>query len=159
LSIREKLTMYNRGRRSELVPYLETVLKSPRLGRLREDKVMKNLVIKLSVLGGLVAALFLQSPTCQAQEFNGAATEQETARAIGHYTRARSLLLAALREFDAGTRVAELPTLIDPSGWRGTVAERAHELERVLDPQPRVTSGGVSFSPDRRLLAEEERPK
>jgi len=66
--------MYNRGRRSELVPYLETVLKSPRLGRLREDKVMKNLVIKLSVLGGLVAALFLQSPTCQAQEFNGAAT-------------------------------------------------------------------------------------
>jgi hypothetical protein len=120
---------------------------------------MNHLIIKLSALGGLVAALFLQPPTCQAQEFNGAATEQETARAVGHYTRARSLLLAALREFDAGTRVAELPTLIDPTGWRETVAERAHELERVLDPQPRITSGGASFSPDRRLLAEEGRPK
>jgi hypothetical protein len=120
---------------------------------------MKHPIIKLSVLGGLGASLLLHPPTCQAQEFNGAATEQETARAVGHYTRARSLLLAALREFDAGTRVAELPTLIDPTGWRETVSERAHELERVLDPQPRVTSGGVSFSPDRRLLAEEERTR
>ncbi len=151
--------MYNRGRRSEQLQPLEGILKSQRLIGLREESAMKHLVIKFSVVGGLVAAQFFHSPTCQSQEFNGAATEQETARAIGHYTRARSLLLAALREFDAGTRVAELPTLIDPSGWRETVSERASELERVLDPQPRVTSGGVSFSPDRRLLAEEERSK
>jgi len=120
---------------------------------------MKRVFTNSIIIGAIVTGLTGQGQLAVAQEFNGAATEQETARAIGHYTRARSLLLAALREFDAGTRVAELPTLIDPPGWRATISDRARELERVLDPQPRVTSGGVSFSPDRRLLAEENKKR
>lgn len=103
------------------------------------------------------AALF--GPVALAQEFNGQASEQQSARAIGHYARARSLLIAALREFDIGMKVAEPSTLFDPSGWRDSIAQRATELERVLDPQPRSTSDGVKFSPDRRLLAEQTRPQ
>lgn len=94
-----------------------------------------------------------------AQEFHGQASDQQSARAIGHYARARSLLIAAIREFDVGMKVAEPSTLLDPSGWRDSIAQRASELERVLDPQPRSTSSGVKFSPDRRLLAEEARPQ
>lgn len=109
-------------------------------------------VLAVSLAGGL-------GQTAEAQEFNGPASEQEAARAIGHYARARSLLIAALREFDIGRRVAEPSTLLDPAEWRDSIANRASELERVLDPQPRSTSKGVTFSPDRRLLAEQTRTR
>lgn len=112
-----------------------------------------------SVLALAVSLTTIVGRVALAQEFNGQASEQQSARAIGHYARARSLLIAALREFDIGMKVAEPSTLFDPSGWRESIAKRATELERVLDPQPRSTSNGVKFSPDRRLLAEETRPR
>jgi hypothetical protein len=91
-----------------------------------------------------------------AQDFQGGASQQESARAVGHYARARSLLVAAIAEFDAGVRIAEPSTLIDPRGWREALADRVREIERVLDPQPRSGAEGLKFSPDRRLLAEQE---
>mgnify|MGYP006275652259 CR=1 FL=1 len=91
-----------------------------------------------------------------AQDFQGGASQQESARAVGHYARARSLLVAAIAEFDAGVRIAEPSTLIDPRGWREALADRVREIERVLDPQPRSGAEGLKFSPDRRLLAEQD---
>jgi hypothetical protein len=80
------------------------------------------------------------------------ATGERLAMAIGHFARARSLLLAAMREFDAGYQLADPGALLDSAKWRATLARRSEELERVLDPQPRVSQGGVRYNPDTRLL-------
>lgn len=79
---------------------------------------------------------------------------EQLANAVGHYARARSLIQAAIREFDKGYRLANPESLFDPHEWRHTLLDRAEELERVLDPQPRVTRGGVRFDPDPRLLSD-----
>jgi hypothetical protein len=74
--------------------------------------------------------------------------------AVAHYGRARMYLLAAIREFDKGMKSANAETLLDTSKFRTTLVNRASELERVLDPQPRVSNSGVTFSPDPRLIGE-----
>lgn len=79
-------------------------------------------------------------------------SRERLAMAIGHYARARSLLLAAIREFDAGYQLADPSGLIDSQKWRATVVRRGQELEKVLDPQPRISSGGVRYNPDSRLI-------
>jgi hypothetical protein len=82
---------------------------------------------------------------------------ERLAEAIGHYARARSLILAAIREFDAGKKVASPDVIIDSAEWRSSLIDRATELERILDPQPKLTSGGVRYNPDTRLLGEATR--
>ena len=87
----------------------------------------------------------------------GQASPEIMAEASGHYARSRSLLIAAIREFDAGRRIAKPDDLLDPAKWRNTLADRAEDLERLLDPQPRVTEGGIKYSADPRLLPEARR--
>lgn len=82
---------------------------------------------------------------------------ERLAAAVGHYARARSLLLAAIREFDSGKKLATPDVLLDSAEWRSSLIDRATELERVLDPQPRITTGGVRYQPDTRLLGGAER--
>jgi len=82
---------------------------------------------------------------------------EKLAEAVGHYARARSLLLAAIREFDSGKRIATPDVLIDSAEWRAALIDRATELEKVLDPQPKLTNGGVRYNPDTRLLSEANR--
>jgi hypothetical protein len=74
--------------------------------------------------------------------------------AIGHYARARSLLIAAIREFDRGMGKADASPLLDVEEWRGNLITRAQELEKVLDPQPRSSRAGVKYEADPRLLGE-----
>ena len=81
--------------------------------------------------------------------------DQETAvEAVAHYARARALLIAALNEFDTARKIARPDELLDPVKWRNTLIDRAEDLERVLDPQPKATRGGIKFSADPRLLPE-----
>ncbi|RMG44037.1 MAG: hypothetical protein D6719_02645 [Candidatus Dadabacteria bacterium] len=75
----------------------------------------------------------------------------ELAAAVGHYARARSLLLAAVREFDRGMQMADPQALLNTKEWRTTLIDRAHDLEKILDPQPVITEKGVRFEPDPRL--------
>ena len=82
------------------------------------------------------------------------ASGEKLANAVGHYARARSLLIAAVNEFDKGYKIANPDAILDSKAWRGTLIDRAEELQKVLDPQPRVTRGGVKFSADPRLLNE-----
>lgn len=82
------------------------------------------------------------------------ATGAELSSAIGHYARARSLLIAAVREFDQGLQSANPDILIDSKEWRNSVLDRAEDLEKVLAPQPATTERGVHFNPDSRLLGE-----
>lgn len=72
--------------------------------------------------------------------------------AAGHLARSRSLLIAALNEFDAGAAKADPSSLIDTGAFREGIKSRARELDRVLDPQARESETGVKFSADTRLL-------
>ena len=78
--------------------------------------------------------------------------DEEMAAAVGHYARARSLLIAALNEFDSGMKIANPDSILDSRNFRSGLIDRAEELERILDPQPRATKGGVKYSADPRLL-------
>ena len=80
------------------------------------------------------------------------AQNEDMAVAVGHYARSRSLLIAALNEFDSGMKLANPDSLLDSKRFRAGIIDRAEELERILDPQPRATKGGVKYSADPRLL-------
>lgn len=82
------------------------------------------------------------------------ASGEKLAAATGHFARARSLLIEAVREFDQGSKIANPDILVSSRDWRSAVIDRIEELERVLDPQPRVSKGGVRYNPDTRLLRE-----
>ena len=105
----------------------------------------------------VVCLLAVSSSQCWAESepvtLQKASGETLTA-AVGHFARARSLLLAAVREFDLGLARVNPDALLDSTKWRNTLMERAKEMERVLDPQPRATKGGVRYEPDNRLLSE-----
>lgn len=72
--------------------------------------------------------------------------------ATGYYGRSRALLISAIREFDKALKLSKPDALFDSAEWRQSILDRVEELERVLDPQPRVTKDGVRFDPDSRLL-------
>ncbi len=84
----------------------------------------------------------------------GEANQETTAEAVAHYARSRALLISALHEFDTARKIARPDELLDPTKWRNTLIDRAEDLERVLDPQPKATKGGIKFSADPRLLPE-----
>jgi hypothetical protein len=87
----------------------------------------------------------------------GGARPEVAAEAVAHYARSRALLVSALHEFDKGRKLARPDELIDSTKWRNTLIDRAEDLERVLDPQPRATRGGIKFEADSRLLPEAKR--
>ena len=82
---------------------------------------------------------------------------EKLAQATGHFARARSLLIAALAEFDKGTELANPDALFSSAEWRTSVTARAREIEHILAPQPRETTGGIKFQADPRLLGEAKR--
>lgn len=85
------------------------------------------------------------------------ATGEELSIAVGHYAKARSLLLAAIQEFDSGYKLADPKVILDVKEWRNGVIDRAQALESLLDPQPRVSRKGMKYRADRRLLNEANR--
>ena len=84
----------------------------------------------------------------------GSARPEVAAEAVAHYARSRALLISAIHEFDKARKLAKPDELLDSTKWRNTLVDRAEDLERVLDPQPRVTKGGIKFEADSRLLPE-----
>jgi hypothetical protein len=74
--------------------------------------------------------------------------------AVGHYNRSRSLIIAAINEFDRGYKVANPDMLIDSAKLRQCLLDAAAELEKVTSPQGRETKGGVKYDADSRLLNE-----
>lgn len=95
------------------------------------------------------------APLALAESVNlGQASQEEAAEAVAHYARSRALLIASINEFDKARKIAKPDELLDSSKWRNTLIDRAEDLERVLDPQPKATKGGIKFSADPRLLPE-----
>ncbi len=94
-------------------------------------------------LGALLVALLSTSTvTAQSQDY---ASADSIASASGHYARARAMLVEALAEFDQATKIASPDMLLDTEEWRLSVISRTEDLNRLLDPQPRVSRDGVRF--------------
>jgi hypothetical protein len=72
--------------------------------------------------------------------------------AKGHYARSKALLIEAIREFDMGARRAKPDAVLNSKEWRASLVNRAEELDRFLDPQPRISGTGVKFKAEGALI-------
>lgn len=120
---------------------------------------MKTL-IKNTLKAALFSTIFLSLPVL-AEEEKGpnldAVSTEVKGTAVGYYARSRSLIIAAINEFDRGYKTANSDQLIDSAKLRANLIEAAQELEKVLDPQSRETRGGIKYEADPRLLNEANR--
>ncbi len=99
----------------------------------------------------LISGLLLCS-NCFAEHDLVSASPQELARGVGHFEKAHSLLIAAIREYDQGYKIVSTDKVLDSASWRGTILEKAKELEVVLAPKAREIKVGSRFNADPRLL-------
>ena len=66
-------------------------------------------------------------------------------------------MISALREFDKGTEVVDPDALIDAAEFRSKILDHIQALDRLIDPQPRASEGGVRFEPAPELLGAEKK--
>lgn len=66
-------------------------------------------------------------------------------KGMAHFTRARSLLIAAVREFDAAVRTVDPSVVLDPIDWRLKVLQQAKDIEVVLSPEARRDDHSVAI--------------
>ncbi len=118
----------------------------------------------LANVSRLAAGVFIACAIAQSYSYAEArssslsnAEPAQAAEAVAHYARSRALIVSAINEFDKARKLAKPDELIDSTRWRNTLIDRAEDLERVLDPQPRATKGGLKFEADSRLLPEAKR--
>lgn len=74
-----------------------------------------------------------------------------------HFTRAKMLMLQALREFDAGVKANPQAGSINSDTWRRTVVNSAQELDRLISPKARESRSGARFEAMPQLLSESKR--
>lgn len=110
--------------------------------------VCRSLIISSALLLFMSGSAAAEARAVGVERADGA----RLASAVGHFARSRSLLIAALQEFDKGNAMVDPSAMLDAKEWRHSLIDRANDLERVLDPQPRATRSGVKFSPDSRLI-------
>jgi len=99
-------------------------------------------------LGGLsltTTAIADEAQFASARSASEYAGPERTQAAIGHYSRARTLLVEAMREFEAGRQIARPDLVLNAETWKAGVTARAEELGHIIAPQARETSGGVRF--------------
>lgn len=128
-------------------------------------KVSKGLemiqVVKQSMAGvgkvlcaaSLAAMIVLMPEAASSQDY---ASPERTRGAVGYYARARTMLVEALAEFEQGRKLARPDVLIDSEEWRLTLISLTEQLNRVIDPQPRVTQQGVIFRGNPRMIRREK---
>jgi hypothetical protein len=80
-------------------------------------------------------------------------------RATAHYARSRSLILAAIDEFDKARRLADPSLLLNGDQWRASLVDKAKQMERVIAPRAREADAGVALPGDSRLLGSDNKIK
>jgi hypothetical protein len=65
-------------------------------------------------------------------------------------------MVEALAEFEQGRKYAQPDLLLDTEEWRLTTITLTEQLNRVIDPKPRVTKDGVIFRANPRLVRREK---
>lgn len=83
------------------------------------------------------------------------ASKERREAALAHYSRARSMLLESLAEFERARDIARPDLIIDSEAWRNTLVSRARELDRVLEPQARASASGARLDSAPSLTREE----
>ena len=122
------------------------------MGGWRKDAA-KTLFCGVVAVTCQVTAFGIFASDAQAQQQY--ASKNRTNAALGHYARARAMLVEALAEFEQGRKYARPDMLLDPEEWRLSVVSRTEELNRVIDPRPRVTRAGVQFRANKMLIRRE----
>lgn len=106
-------------------------------------------ILKIVLLSGFIWSAFADSQVTIEK-----ANQKQLSTSVGHYARARRLLIEAIREFDSGVKIADPSSLLDATQWKNTLIDRAEDLDRILSPQPRLSNDGVQYPSDTRLLEE-----
>lgn len=110
--------------------------------------------VALTFLVGYVDFVYADQPPIQQDSIRNLPLQgPQVSVAIGHYARARTYLIEALREFDKGKKISDPSPLLDTIDWRASVIEKAKDLEIILDPQGRETEGGVKYDAAPGLLS------
>jgi len=78
-------------------------------------------------------------------------------KSVAHFTRAKILMIQALREFDAGVKANPQAASIKSDTWRRTVANSAEELDRGIVPKARESRSAARFEALPPLLSESKR--
>jgi hypothetical protein len=73
-------------------------------------------------------------------------------RAVAHFERARSLIAAAIEEFNSGASIADPSAILNPQELRASLAKATSQLESVISPRPRKAVIGIKMKADPRLL-------
>lgn len=98
--------------------------------------------------------LFLMLPSAYAQNARYA-SEQRANAAITYYSRARTMLVEALSEYEQGRRYAQPNMLHDPEEFRLALISLTEELNRLVDPHVRITRDGVRVKANPRMIRRE----
>lgn len=110
-------------------------------------------ITALALLSVVYACLSVNHAYAEAQQY--ASKPRQTA-AIGHYARARAMMVEALAEFEQGRKAARPDLLIDSEEFRLRLISLTEELNRVIDPKPRVSRDGVVFRGNPRMIRREQ---
>jgi len=112
-----------------------------------KKKFLSDVTLSLLLLSiGYVATAYADNaPAKNKSPLPKPLTVEGLSAANGHFSRARSYLIEALREFDKGRKVTDPAPLIDSIEWRATVVEKAKDLEVVLAPKGREGDSGVKY--------------
>lgn len=105
-----------------------------------------------SVSGLLVLVAFFSFASPKKAEAQRYASKQRSNVAIGHYSRARTMMVEALKEFEQGRRLARPDLLLDSEDFRLRLISLTEQLNRVVDPLPKTTRQGAIFTANPRLI-------
>jgi hypothetical protein len=110
---------------------------------------MKFQVITALAATQVIGSLLLIIPTTGLANSSNRVERAEgitLSKAVGHWSRARTYLNLAVREFDKGTELVDPDAIIDAKELRSEILNTIQILERVIDPQPRATEEGVRYN-------------
>jgi hypothetical protein len=114
---------------------------------------IKSLFLLVATGFVLTSQLLLDSEVFAEQQY---ASRERATIARAHMSRARVLLVEALAEFEESKKYARPDMLIDSEDWRLRVISLTEQLNRVVDPRPRVTREGAVFRTPPRFIRREK---
>lgn len=104
-----------------------------------------------SLLAISCLSLLFVAEQAQAQKARYA-SEQRRHAAVGYYSRARTMLVEALAEYEQGRRYARPDLLHDTEEFRLKLISLTEQLNRLVDPHARITRDGVRFKANPRMI-------
>ena len=80
------------------------------------------------------------------------ASQQRSRAAVGHYSRARTMCIESIEEFEAGRKYARPDLLVDAEEWRLSMISLCEQLNRLIDPKVKIDRGGIYVGANPRLI-------